>query len=101
MINTHNKIIELMQVVNALTDDIADKISHQLFDHLDNLLAQRQRLISELVAEQTMESEIIKIRDFIAHIHDRDQGLMQSLKDHSDVIKHSLMKVNKLKHYVT
>lgn len=88
-----------MQSIDALTDEISDKVSRQLFDAIERLLAKRQQLFSELTALQLSHTEMITLRDFIAAIQRRDQQAMQNLQDERNSVQDAMVKTNKLKGY--
>lgn len=101
IIDTKAKAIELKNSIDSLTNDIIARIQQHEFENIDALLTHRHTLVAELIATHTANDEKEDLINYLLTVRERDHSLLQALKEKQDLVKTSVLQLNKVKEYIS
>jgi septal ring factor EnvC (AmiA/AmiB activator) len=96
----NQKIAELKSSIDKLSNDIFNNIQQRIIENLETMLSVRQRMLDELLTLPEQATQASELRDYLSAIREKDQSMIQILKNEANQIKVSLHNIEKTKEYL-
>lgn len=96
----NQKIAELKSSIDKLSNDIFNNIQQRIIENLETMLSVRQRMLDELLTLPEQPAQASDLRDYLSAIREKDQSMIQILKNEANQIKVSLNNIEKTKEYL-
>lgn len=97
----NKKIAELKSSIDKLSNDIFTNIQQRIIENLETMLSVRQRMLDELLTLPEQAAQVSDLHDYLSAIREKDQSMIQILKNEAELIKVNMNNINKTKEYLT
>ena len=99
--NFNERAKEFSKKIEDLTLKIMDKISNDQLSEVGILIIQRLDCLTELVSSVTTERDKAWLLSYLDAFQKSDQVIIQAVNKERDVVKHTLLNIEKIKAYST
>ncbi|MEO8400423.1 MAG: hypothetical protein ABI597_01335 [Gammaproteobacteria bacterium] len=99
MSGTEIEVIQLKKTIEMLTQDIEKKINQNDFTDTNNLITQRLQCLKQLMSMIPVSADKKALENYLTNLYQKDQKIMNKMKEELELIKSSLSNFHKLIDY--